>query len=52
MLGYLRVSDGGLKDEYLLDYNYALLKVRNYECDAKVGGDTREEEQYRGMREF
>ena len=39
MLGYLRVHDGGVKDEHLLDYNYALLKVRNYECDADVGGE-------------
>ena len=46
MLDYLRVCDGGVKDKH------ALLKVCNYECDAEVGGDTRQEGHYRGLREF
>ena len=37
-LDYLRVCDGGVKDEHLLNYNYVLSLVCNYECDVEVGG--------------
>ena len=40
VLRYLRVHDGGVKDEHLPNYNHVLLNMRNYECNTKVGGDT------------
>ena len=52
VLDYSRVCDGGVKDEHLLDYNYMLLKVRSYECNAEVGGGTRQEAHYHVLREF
>ena len=49
---YLRVRDGGLKDEYLLDYNFLVRLVGNYECGDECGGDTQQEGHYRVFKEF
>ena len=52
VLDYLRVLEGGVKDKHVIDYNYVVRLVRNYDCDNECGSDTRQESHYRALREF